>query len=38
MTSETQRAELKAKIWKLANDVRGSVDGLQIFCFLGQHQ
>ena len=27
MTSEAQRAELQAKIWKIANDVRGSVDG-----------
>ena len=27
MTSVTQRAELQAKIWKIANDVRGSVDG-----------
>jgi type I restriction enzyme M protein len=27
MTSETQRAELQAKIWKIANEVRGSVDG-----------
>ena len=27
MTSTTQRAELQAKIWKIANDVRGSVDG-----------
>ena len=27
MTSATQRAELQAKIWKIANDVRGSVDG-----------
>jgi type I restriction enzyme M protein len=27
MTSEIQRAELQAKIWKIANDVRGSVDG-----------
>ena len=27
MTSITQRAELQAKIWKIANDVRGSVDG-----------
>jgi type I restriction enzyme M protein len=27
MTIEEQKAELKAKIWKIANDVRGSVDG-----------
>ena len=27
MTSEIQRAELQAKIWRIANDVRGSVDG-----------
>lgn len=27
MTSTAQRAELQAKIWKIANDVRGSVDG-----------
>ncbi|MFY8000665.1 MAG: type I restriction-modification system subunit M [Candidatus Kapaibacteriota bacterium] len=27
MTSTTQRAELQAKIWRIANDVRGSVDG-----------
>jgi len=27
MTSTTQRAELQAKIWKIANEVRGSVDG-----------
>ncbi len=27
MTSTVQRAELQAKIWKIANDVRGSVDG-----------
>lgn len=27
MTSKIQRAELQAKIWKIANDVRGSVDG-----------
>ena len=27
MTSTSQRAELQAKIWKIANDVRGSVDG-----------
>ena len=27
MTSTTQRAELQGKIWKIANDVRGSVDG-----------
>ena len=27
MTSEAQRAELQNKIWKIANDVRGSVDG-----------
>ncbi|UWX68064.1 type I restriction-modification system subunit M [Empedobacter stercoris] len=27
MTNTTQRAELQAKIWKIANEVRGSVDG-----------
>lgn len=27
MTSTIQRAELHAQIWKIANDVRGSVDG-----------
>jgi type I restriction enzyme M protein len=27
MTSRDQKAELRAKIWKIANDVRGSVDG-----------
>ncbi|MCX6312848.1 MAG: type I restriction-modification system subunit M, partial [Bacteroidetes bacterium] len=27
MTSTNQRAELQGKIWKIANDVRGSVDG-----------
>lgn len=27
MTSQAQRAELQSKIWKIANDVRGSVDG-----------
>ncbi len=27
MNSISQRAELQAKIWKIANDVRGSVDG-----------
>ncbi|QEN03376.1 type I restriction-modification system subunit M [Thiospirochaeta perfilievii] len=27
MSSNTQRAELQAQIWKIANDVRGSVDG-----------
>ncbi|MFR9546398.1 MAG: type I restriction-modification system subunit M [Rikenellaceae bacterium] len=27
MTSINQRAELHAKIWKIANDVRGAVDG-----------
>ena len=27
MTNTNQRAELQAKIWKIANDVRGSVDG-----------
>ncbi len=27
MTSTAQRAELQAQIWKIANDVRGSVDG-----------
>lgn len=27
MTSASQRAELQSQIWKIANDVRGSVDG-----------
>ncbi|KUJ49714.1 type I restriction-modification system subunit M [Chryseobacterium sp. JAH] len=27
MTSTAQRADLQAKIWKIANEVRGSVDG-----------
>ncbi|MDN6327537.1 MAG: type I restriction-modification system subunit M [Alkalibacterium sp.] len=27
MTSTNQRAELQSQIWKIANDVRGSVDG-----------
>ena len=27
MTSINQRAELQSKIWKIANNVRGSVDG-----------
>ena len=27
MTSQQQRAELQSKIWKIANDVRGAVDG-----------
>lgn len=27
MTSNTQRAQLQAQIWKIANDVRGAVDG-----------
>lgn len=27
MTSTAQKAELEAKIWRIANDVRGSVDG-----------
>ncbi len=27
MTSATQRRELQSQIWKIANDVRGSVDG-----------
>ena len=27
MTNTNQQAELRAKIWKIANDVRGSVDG-----------
>jgi hypothetical protein len=26
MTSINQRAELQAKIWRIANDVRGSVE------------
>lgn len=27
MTSIVQRQELQARIWSIANDVRGSVDG-----------
>lgn len=27
MTSTTQRGDLQTKIWKIANEVRGSVDG-----------
>lgn len=27
MTSIQQRAELQSRIWKIANDVRGAVDG-----------
>ena len=27
MSSENQRAELQSQIWKIANDVRGSIDG-----------
>uniref|UniRef100_UPI00261E4B9D type I restriction-modification system subunit M N-terminal domain-containing protein n=1 Tax=Fusobacterium sp. TaxID=68766 RepID=UPI00261E4B9D len=27
MSSEIQRAELQSQIWKIANDVRGAVDG-----------
>ena len=27
MISKAQRAELQSQIWKIANDVRGSVDG-----------
>lgn len=27
MSSITQRAELQSQIWKIANDVRGSIDG-----------
>jgi type I restriction enzyme M protein len=27
MTSTTQRAELQSQIWKIANEVRGAVDG-----------
>ncbi|MFD2388245.1 type I restriction-modification system subunit M N-terminal domain-containing protein [Enterococcus rivorum] len=27
MSSTAQRAELQAQIWKIANDVRGSIDG-----------
>ena len=27
MSSTAQRAELQSQIWKIANDVRGSVDG-----------
>lgn len=27
MSSAAQRAELQSQIWKIANDVRGSIDG-----------
>ena len=27
MSSTQQRAQLQAQIWKIANDVRGSIDG-----------
>ncbi|MGL6098283.1 MAG: type I restriction-modification system subunit M N-terminal domain-containing protein, partial [Fusobacteriaceae bacterium] len=27
MSSAIQRAELQSQIWKIANDVRGSIDG-----------
>ena len=27
MTSNIQRAQLQAQIWKIANEVRGAVDG-----------
>jgi len=27
MSSEAQRTKLQSQIWKIANDVRGSVDG-----------
>ena len=27
MTSSEQRAELQRRIWQIANDVRGSIDG-----------
>ncbi len=27
MSSATQRTKLQSQIWKIANDVRGSVDG-----------
>ena len=27
MSSAAQRAELQSQIWKIANEVRGSVDG-----------
>lgn len=27
MTASKQRAELQRRIWQIANDVRGSVDG-----------
>ena len=36
MTSAAQRAELQSQIWKIANDVRGSVDGWDFnlfYCF-----
>ena len=42
MTSNTQRALLQAQIWKIANEVRGAVDGWDFkqfvlaihYCFL----
>ncbi len=46
MTSTVQRAELQAKIWRIANDVRGSVDGWDFkqfvlgtlfYCFISEN-
>ena len=34
MTSEQQRAELQSSIWRIANDVRGSIDG----CYFKQYE
>jgi hypothetical protein len=37
MTSTAQRQELQSKIWKIANDVRGSVDGWDFKQFVLGH-
>ena len=46
MTSTTQRAELHSQIWKIANDVRGSVGGWDFkqfvlgtlfYCFISEN-
>ena len=34
MSSSAQRAELQSQIWKIANDVRGSVDGWDSYNFV----
>jgi len=38
MTSSEQRAELQRRIWQIANDVRGAVDGWDFKQYvLGKH-